>query len=242
MSCYYVCDVCNKNITASIARVNIAIQKSGEQAKMIKHACNSCYVKHLQPLLNGNLTIIEEQKALAAKASQSIVQDVVKDEVKSEQNVVTDNVEEKTFEDSLAGLPKFDRPQVTRRSKYFTEKNCFNFHRMILIGAKPMAIAKSFGIEYQIIRNYANNFDKSVAEGYQPINPVSELERICKDFKKQLPKVKALTATCTWSTKDIAGETDIPERDIIMYYEDIPWFEKEFFNKDSNIEEETDDE
>ena len=108
---------------------------------------------------------------------------------------------------------------------------------MILIGAKPIAIAKSFGIEYQMIRNYANSFDKSVAEGYQPINPVSELERICKDFKKQLPKVKALTATCTWSTKDIADETDIPERDIIIYFEDIPWFENNFFSK-ITIEEE----
>ena len=237
MSCYYVCDVCNKNITASIARVNIAIQKSGEQTKMIKHACNSCYVKHLQPLLNGKLAIIEEQKESATNTTQNVVQDVVKGDVKEEQSKDTENVEEKTFEESLAELPKFDRPQVTRRSKYFTEKNCFNFHRMILIGAKPIAIAKSFGIEYQMIRNYANSFDKSVAEGYQPINPVSELERICKDFKKQLPKVKALTATCTWSTKDIAGETDIPERDIIIYFEDIPWFENNFFSK-VTIEEE----
>lgn len=237
MSCYYVCDVCNKNITASIARVNIAIQKSGEQTKMIKHACNSCYVKHLQPLLNGKLTIIEEQKESATNTTQNVVQDVVKGDVKEEQSKDTENVEEKTFEESLAELPKFDRPQVTRRSKYFTEKNCFNFHRMILIGAKPIAIAKSFGIEYQMIRNYANSFDKSVAEGYQPINPVSELERICKDFKKQLPKVKALTATCTWSTKDIAGETDIPEKDIIIYFEDIPWFENNFFSK-VTIEEE----
>lgn len=227
MSCYYVCDVCNKNITASIARINIAIQKSGEQTKMIKHACNSCYVKHLQPLLNGNLAIIEEQKELAA--NQDAVQNVVKDDTK-EQKQVVEKVEEKTVENAPAVLPKFDQPQVTRRSKYFTEKNCFNFHRMILIGAKPMAMAKSFGIEYQMIRNYANSFDKSVAEGYQPINSVSELERICKDFKKQLPKVKALTATCTWSTKDIAGETDIPERDIIIYFEDIPWFENNFFN------------
>lgn len=230
MSCYYVCDVCNKNITASIARVNIAIQKSGEQAKMIKHACNSCYVKHLQPLLNGKLAIIEEQKESATNTTQNVVQDVVKGDVKEEQSKDTENVEEKTFEESLAELPKFDRPQVTRRSKYFTEKNCFNFHRMILIGAKPIAIAKSFGIEYQMIRIYANSFDKSVAEGYQPINPVSELERICKNFKKQLPKVKALTATCTWSTKDIADETDIPERDIIIYFEDIPWFENNFFS------------
>lgn len=237
MSCYYVCDVCNKNITASIARVNIAIQKSGEQAKTIKHACNSCYVKHLQPLLNGKLAIIEDQKESATNTTQNVVQDVVKGDVKEEQSKDTENVEEKTFEESLAELPKFDRPQVTRRSKYFTEKNCFNFHRMILIGAKPIAIAKSFGIEYQMIRNYANSFDKSVAEGYQPINPVSELERICKDFKKQLPKVKALTATCTWSTKDIAGETDIPERDIIIYFEDIPWFENNFFSK-VTIEEE----
>lgn len=237
MSCYYVCDVCNKNITASIARVNIAIQKSGEQTKTIKHACNSCYVKHLQPLLNGKLTIIEDQKESATNTTQNVVQDVVKGDVKEEQSKDTENVEEKTFEESLAELPKFDRPQVTRRSKYFTEKNCFNFHRMILIGAKPIAIAKSFGIEYQMIRNYANSFDKSVAEGYQPINPVSELERICKDFKKQLPKVKALTATCTWSTKDIAGETDIPERDIIIYFEDIPWFENNFFSK-VTIEEE----
>ena len=237
MSCYYVCDVCNKNITASIARVNIAIQKSGEQTKMIKHACNSCYVKHLQPLLNGKLAIIEEQKESATNTTQNVVQDVVKGDVKEEQSKDTENVEEKTFEESLAELPKFDRPQVTRRSKYFTEKNCFNFHRMILIGAKPIAIAKSFGIEYQMIRNYANSFDKSVAEGYQPINPVSELERICKDFKKQLPKVKALTATCTWSTKDIADETDIPERDIIIYFEDIPWFENNFFSK-VTIEEE----
>lgn len=237
MSCYYVCDVCNKNITASIARVNIAIQKSGEQTKMIKHACNSCYVKHLQPLLNGKLAIIEDQKESATNTTQNVVQDVVKGDVKEEQSKDTENVEEKTFEESLAELPKFDRPQVTRRSKYFTEKNCFNFHRMILIGAKPIAIAKSFGIEYQMIRNYANSFDKSVAEGYQPINPVSELERICKDFKKQLPKVKALTATCTWSTKDIAGETDIPERDIIIYFEDIPWFENNFFSK-VTIEEE----
>lgn len=237
MSCYYVCDVCNKNITASIARVNIAIQKSGEQTKTIKHACNSCYVKHLQPLLNGKLAIIEEQKESATNTTQNVVQDVVKGDVKEEQSKDTENVEEKTFEESLAELPKFDRPQVTRRSKYFTEKNCFNFHRMILIGAKPIAIAKSFGIEYQMIRNYANSFDKSVAEGYQPINPVSELERICKDFKKQLPKVKALTATCTWSTKDIAGETDIPERDIIIYFEDIPWFENNFFSK-VTIEEE----
>lgn len=228
MSCYYVCDVCNKNITASIARINIAIQKSGEQTKMIKHACNSCYVKHLQPLLNGNLAIIEEQKELAA--NQDAVQNVVKDDTK-EQKQVVEKVEEKTVENVPVELPKFDQPQVTRRSKYFTEKNCFNFHRMILIGAKPMAMAKSFGIEYQMIRNYANSFDKSVAEGYQPINPISELERICKDFKKQLPKVKALTATCTWSTKDIAGETDIPERDIIIYFEDIPWFENNFFNK-----------
>lgn len=237
MSCYYVCDVCNKNITASIARVNIAIQKSGEQAKTIKHACNSCYVKHLQPLLNGKLAIIEDQKESATNTTQNVVQDVVKGDVKEEQSKDTENVEEKTFEESLAELPKFDRPQVTRRSKYFTEKNCFNFHRMILIGAKPIAIAKSFGIEYQMIRNYANSFDKSVAEGYQPINPVSELERICKDFKKQLPKVKALTATCTWSTKDIADETDIPERDIIIYFEDIPWFENNFFSK-ITIEEE----
>lgn len=237
MSCYYVCDVCNKNITASIARVNIAIQKSGEQTKTIKHACNSCYVKHLQPLLNGKLAIIEDQKESATNTTQNVVQDVVKGDVKEEQSKDTENVEEKTFEESLAELPKFDRPQVTRRSKYFTEKNCFNFHRMILIGAKPIAIAKSFGIEYQMIRNYANSFDKSVAEGYQPINPVSELERICKDFKKQLPKVKALTATCTWSTKDIAGETDIPERDIIIYFEDIPWFENNFFSK-ITIEEE----
>lgn len=237
MSCYYVCDVCNKNITASIARVNIAIQKSGEQAKTIKHACNSCYVKHLQPLLNGKLAIIEDQKESATNTTQNVVQDVVKGDVKEEQSKDTENVEEKTFEESLAELPKFDRPQVTRRSKYFTEKNCFNFHRMILIGAKPIAIAKSFGIEYQMIRNYANSFDKSVAEGYQPINPVSELERICKDFKKQLPKVRALTATCTWSTKDIAGETDIPERDIIIYFEDIPWFENNFFSK-VTIEEE----
>ena len=237
MSCYYVCDVCNKNITASIARVNIAIQKSGEQTKTIKHACNSCYVKHLQPLLNGKLAIIEDQKESATNTTQNVVQDVVKGDVKEEQSKDTENVEEKTFEESLAELPKFDRPQVTRRSKYFTEKNCFNFHRMILIGAKPIAIAKSFGIEYQMIRNYANSFDKSVAEGYQPINPVSELERICKDFKKQLPKVKALTATCTWSTKDIAGETDIPERDIIIYFEDIPWFENNFFSK-VTIEEE----
>lgn len=229
MSCYYVCDVCNKNITASIARINIAIQKSGEQTKMIKHACNSCYVKHLQPLLNGNLAIIEEQKANATETNQDAVQNVVKDDVK-EQKQVTEKIEEKTAVDVPAELPKFDQPQVTRRSKYFTEKNCFNFHRMILIGAKPMAMAKSFGIEYQMIRNYANSFDKSVAEGYQPINSVSELERICKDFKKQLPKVKALTATCTWSTKDIAGETDIPERDIIIYFEDIPWFENNFFN------------
>lgn len=237
MSCYYVCDVCNKNITASIARVNIAIQKSGEQAKTIKHACNSCYVKHLQPLLNGKLAIIEDQKESATNTTQNLVQDVVKGDVKEEQSKDTENVEEKTFEESLAELPKFNRPQVTRRSKYFTEKNCFNFHRMILIGAKPIAIAKSFGIEYQMIRNYTNSFDKSVAEGYQPINPVSELERICKDFKKQLPKVKALTATCTWSTKDIAGETDIPERDIIIYFEDIPWFENNFFSK-VTIEEE----
>lgn len=237
MSCYYVCDVCNKNITASIARVNIAIQKSGEQTKTIKHACNSCYVKHLQPLLNGKLAIIEEQKESATNTTQNVVQDVVKGDVKEEQSKDTENVEEKTFEESLAELPKFDRPQVTRRSKYFTEKNCFNFHRMILIGAKPIAIAKSFGIEYQMIRNYANSFDKSVAEGYQPINPVSELERICKNFKKQLPKVKALIATCTWSTKDIADETDIPERDIIIYFEDIPWFEDNFFNK-VTIEEE----
>ena len=237
MSCYYVCDVCNKNITASIARVNIAIQKSGEQTKMIKHACNSCYVKHLQPLLNGKLAIIEEQKESATNTTQNVVQDVIKGDVKEEQSKDTENVEEKTFEESLAELPKFERPQVTRRSKYFTEKNCFNFHRMILIGAKPIAIAKSFGIEYQMIRNYANSFDKSVAEGYQPINPVSELERICKDFKKQLPKVKALTATCAWSTKDIADETDIPERDIIIYFEDIPWFENNFFSK-VTIEEE----
>lgn len=239
MSCYYVCDVCNKNITASIARVNIAIQKSGEQTKTIKHACNSCYVKHLQPLLNGKLAIIEDQKESATNTTQNVVQDVVKGDVKEEEerSKDTENVEEKTFEESLAELPKFDRPQVTRRSKYFTEKNCFNFHRMILIGAKPIAIAKSFGIEYQMIRNYANSFDKSVAEGYQPINPVSELERICKDFKKQLPKVRALTATCTWSTKDIAGETDIPERDIIIYFEDIPWFENNFFSK-VTIEEE----
>ena len=237
MSCYYVCDVCNKNITASIARVNIAIQKSGEQTKTIKHACNSCYVKHLQPLLNGKLAIIEEQKESATNTTQNVVQDVIKGDVKEEQSKDTENVEEKTFEESLAELPKFDRPQVTRRSKYFTEKNCFNFHRMILIGAKPIAIAKSFGIEYQMIRNYANSFDKSVAEGYQPINPVSELERICKDFKKQLPKVKALTATCTWSTEDIADETDIPERDIIIYFEDIPWFENNFFSK-VTIEEE----
>lgn len=229
MSCYYVCDVCNKNITASIARINIAIQKSGEQTKMIKHACNSCYVKHLQPLLNGNLAIIEEQKASATETNQDAVQNVIKDDTK-EQKQVVEKVEEKTVENAPAVLPKFDQPQVTRRSKYFTEKNCFNFHRMILIGAKPMAMARSFGIEYQMIRNYANSFDKSVAEGYQPINSVSELERICKDFKKQLPKVKALTATCTWSTKDIAGETDIPERDIIIYFEDIPWFENNFFN------------
>ena len=36
---------------------------------------------------------------------------------------------------------------------------------------------------------------------------------------------------CTWSTKDIANETNIPERDIVIYFEDIPWFENNFFNK-----------
>ena len=243
MSCYYVCDVCNKNITSSIARINIAIQKSGEQTKMIKHACNSCYVKHLQPLLNGNLTIMQEV------AKKCLEQTVQKEPTIIEESVVqkiTDEVKEHTVEPEVTptedNAKSFNKPQVLRKSKYFTEAKCFDIHRMILIGAKPMAIGKRFGIEYQVMRTYANNFDKNVVNDYVPTNSISELERICKTYGKKLSTVRALIATCTWSMADVANETDIPERDIIMYYEDIPWFEKEFFNKDSNTEKEANDE
>lgn len=244
MSCHYTCDVCNKNITASIARINIAIQKSGEQTKTIKHACNSCYVKYLQPLLNGNLAIMQEtMKKDSGQAVETplIITEPIKEEIVEEikEHVLTPEVIPTAGE---KGVAAFNKPQVSRKSKYFTEEKCFDIHRMILIGAKPMAIGRCFGVEYQLMRTYANNFDKSVADDYKPTNSVSELERICNTYGKKLSTVRVLIATCTWSMSDVANETDIPERDIIMYYEDIPWFEKEFFNSKNNTAEEINNE
>lgn len=230
MSCFYVCDVCGKTISSqSTSRINIAIQKVGDQNKTIKHTCNTCFVKFIQPVLNGakmrpsesinEPKSDEEQEKVEEKEAK-----VDTKETKQEEKVVTEEAKSEDTE-----VRTFDSPQVSRRSKYFTQERCFDIHRLIVINTEAKVICKAFEIEYQTMRNYINSFDWSVLTNYQPRNSVSELNRIATDYRKKLSTVKALVASCRWSLKDIASEVNMSERDVIIYYEDIPWFENNLF-------------
>lgn len=214
MSIIYVCDICKKTINNPSTRVVLQANFVDNDKKMVKHFHKTCYLGYVQPAIDGKYYEEDVPEILdSVKVKESADSTV---EVKKES-------EEDSKSDTSVALD-FSTPQVAKRSTYFNITRCFYVHRFIILGAKPTAIAKRCDIPYQTMANYMKSFNKDCINSYKPTNPVSALEKVIDNNLKQLPKLKALLTTCTWSIKDAANECDMDERDAQLFFDDLPWF------------------
>lgn len=210
MSIVYICDNCKKSINNPNTRVVLQANLMDSGKKIVKHFHKTCYLGYIQPAIDGK----------NYKEDVSEIPDSIK--VLESSSNTDDNEEEQEALPNV--VSDFNTPQVIKHSAYFTVEKCFHVHRFIALGARAVTIAKRCDIPYQTTVNYVRAFNKECINKYTPTNPISTLEKVIDNNLRQLPKLKALLATCSWSIKDAANECDMDEKDAQVFFDDLPWF------------------
>ena len=131
MPLFYICDCCKSPIDKESNRRAMQVVLPSTNKKLLYHACASCYDKYVYPAISGAL--IPKPEAVKTVAIE---------------------------EGSVLPTQSWDEPRTSRESKYFSLEVCYDLHRFILAGAKPIAISERFNIPYQVTRNYVNTFDQ----------------------------------------------------------------------------------
>ena len=211
MSIKFYCDICKKEIKKSTERVTITIQEyDGGEKKCIKHACPTCFTHKVKDLFKEVKETKSTEEALTEHYG-TLKKDTV-------HNDIIINLES-------VGEREFNKPRIKGISKYFTLHSCYYIHRFNLLGSKVIKISERVRIPYQSVKNYVSELELNIDGSYLPETEFKDLVKIEERIKNDIPKIKALLATCTWSFKDVADETNHPVEDIETFFRDLPWFE-----------------
>lgn len=248
MAIKYVCDCCKKDLVMPSKRVSVQSKVVENGSVTNYHLCRTCYIAFFKPLMTG---ITLEEKVKEAEVASKAKEASEASETEQQEETVTEEVTTKTEEvsnvddltnnfivadDSINGN-LFDK-SISNKSQYFTDDRCYDINRLILLGCKLSTISNYMMVPYQNLVQYSKKF-KSVMEPmikvFKPTLPVLELKEYCEEHKNQLGTIRALTAVGTWTTHDIADEVDLPESAIVNFYENIPWFEENFFRKQKPV-------
>lgn len=202
MSITYICDCCKNPIKRELDRCTLQLCFPGLNKKEVKHACKECYAQYVAPAITGKFAL----QNLSSESS-------IGEDVTALNEAVTD--------DYISN--DWDKPRVTKDSKYFTPRACRSLHREIIAGARPNVLGEKYKIPYQTIRTYANSFLDEKAPFTPQVSEEILLDAI-ETYGTKLINVRTLIATCTWPFNKIADETGIPVETILLYWYNLPWF------------------
>ena len=211
MSVVYVCDYCGKQIPTGKKNVIQAVGV-GSETKLLFHACTDCYNKVILPVLNGKCS--KEQ----SNDGDIITPSKTEQDVASHTAEVKQDEEENKIDDGT-----FNHPVLSRKSKYFSDELCYDFHRYVLLGAKAKVLSEFFAIPYVNVTQYLQQFkDKDFT--YEPETSIKTLEKIKSKYASKLDEVDGLLVSCRFSLKDVSEETGVDMAVLKTYWYNLPWF------------------
>lgn len=248
MSVKYYCDCCKQVIANKKDRVLVNTLIVEGDKKSAYHFHTSCWQQSLKRMLEDNF-VQEDKPAVDSIIQTSLIEQAVSEQFRAipentESPAITLSVEPEksvrvmTVDVDRDNWREFELTECKGITKYFTNEVCSKLHRFIMLESKPRPISNYFNIPYQTVVLYMRTYKGKYLDSYKPLVDTAELDKIKEEYCKQIPKIKALLATCTWPFADVASECVVPEEVVRTIWDELPYFIKDYNSEKDDIFEE----